>query len=399
MKSVTAPSDLTPEGHREFVVRELGLLERPHDDRFDRIIRLVQRLLDVPVVMVNVMTAHEQRVLASVGCPLDEFALKDSFCAPTVASGVTTIIDDLSANELFSDHPWVTGTEGTRFYAGLPLSTTDGTVVGTFCALDTRPRTLSERDREILADLARWAEDELVRAGDVIEAKQVQRRLLAQHPLSAYGWDLSGASRPRRQVSGDYYDWQEIDGAIQIVLADVMGKGMTAAIVAAGLRALLRSTSRFNSFGEAFRRASIGVSEDLDRAATLVTMFAAQVQARSGDVEWIDAGHGLAAVFTPGADTWQWLRSNDLPLGVTGDETYDVRQAHIEPESTLVVFSDGVLDYFDDDPEAVATCIQQLCDRGNGPHVIVRELISASRGQEVSDDVSVVALKRWPAMG
>lgn len=146
-------------------VRRTGLLGSPPDEAFDRLTRLAQRVLNVPMAMVALIDDQTHYLKSCAGAPGDYRAgdavpLRRSFCQHTVASGEPLVLPDAREDPVFRDHP------GTReldvvAYAGIPLITRDGHAIGTLCAVDTRPRLWTRDQIATLRDLAAAAVTEV----------------------------------------------------------------------------------------------------------------------------------------------------------------------------------------------------------------------------------------------
>ncbi len=163
------------------------------------------------------------------------------------------------------------------------------------CIIDDKPRTLTEGETKLLVDLADWVEKELASDAELLHAAEVQRGLLPQRPPDVPGFEIAGRCIPTRAAGGDFYDWYSLgDGTtFQVVLADVMGKGVGAALIAASVRALLRGASRFNPLDEAVIRTGLSLEADLDELGSFVTLFAVRLRSDDPTVQYVDAGHGL----------------------------------------------------------------------------------------------------------
>ena len=286
----------TVEQSRIEAVRELGLLDTPPEERFDRVVRLAKRLFDVPTVAVNLIDDDRLFVKSAVGgadagtsMPLDL-----AFCRRTVETREALVLTDARLDRDWADHPLVTGDPGIVFYAAWPLAGPGGQVVGALCLIDQQPRALSHGDAALLDDLARWVETELAADADAVQAMEIQRRLLPQKPPDVFGYDIAGRCQPAFNVGGDYYDWHLLDDTmLQITVADVMGKGLAAGMIAAGLRTAMRVTSRNNTLLESVRRTAQGLQDDFDMSGTFATMFTSRLRPQHGHLEYVDAGHGL----------------------------------------------------------------------------------------------------------
>ena len=152
------------ETQRLAALKALGVLDTPPEDRFDRATRLAAALFNVPVALVSLVDEDRQWFKSCFGVEICETPREASFCAHAIAARSMLVVPDALADERFRDNPMVASGPRVRFYAGAPLRTPDGHLVGTLCILDVRPRDLSEAERGLLLDLAATVEGELARA-------------------------------------------------------------------------------------------------------------------------------------------------------------------------------------------------------------------------------------------
>ncbi len=148
-------------------------------DNLDAIARVAQRAFDVPIALVTLLGADEQRFLAHCGTDETGTAREDAFCAYTILGDEVFTVPDASADERFVDNPLVTGPMHVRFYAGAPLMLRPGVRVGSLCLLDTRPRSFSNEDEALLQAMAQVAANELLHRRTVVDLRREQE-LLAQ---------------------------------------------------------------------------------------------------------------------------------------------------------------------------------------------------------------------------
>jgi diguanylate cyclase len=132
----------------------LHLLDTPPEPVFDRVTRLASRMLDVPMALFSLVDADRQWFKSRVGMESAETPREYAFCAHAIGMSTPLVVQDALEDGRFSDNPLVNGPPNIRFYAGVPIRTTAGLAIGTLCALDTRPRTLSEDEAGLLNDLA-----------------------------------------------------------------------------------------------------------------------------------------------------------------------------------------------------------------------------------------------------
>jgi diguanylate cyclase (GGDEF)-like protein len=133
---------------------DFDLLDTPNEEAFDRITRLIRFTFKVPVAFVSLMDAHRLWHKACIGLESGEVERQESFCRYPVASGEPLVIPDAKLDPRVADNPHVTGATGVRFYAGVPLKTGEGHVLGTVCAVDFKPRDFNGEELEVLKDIA-----------------------------------------------------------------------------------------------------------------------------------------------------------------------------------------------------------------------------------------------------
>jgi GAF domain-containing protein len=135
------------------------------DEPFDRLARLAARILDVPISLVTIVEEDRQRFPGQVGlaepwATRRETPLSYSFCKHVVAAGAPVEIVDAREDDRVRDNPAIPEF-GIVAYLGVPLASPDGTVLGSVCAMDQRPRTWTADDRALLTDLCAAAATEV----------------------------------------------------------------------------------------------------------------------------------------------------------------------------------------------------------------------------------------------
>jgi serine phosphatase RsbU (regulator of sigma subunit) len=276
-----------------------------------------------------------------------------------------------------------------RFYAGHPLAARGGERIGTLCILDTKPRELDERQRRMLQDLAGWVQSEIVADSELGDAATVQRTLLPSSVPHLPGYEMAATAIPAGHVMGDLYDWYPTAAGLRLTVADVMGKGLGAALLAAGLRSSLRTLpdrDLLSAVGEAERL----LEADARDLGTFATLFHAEVDAASGVVHFVDAGHSLAYILRAD-DTWEHLRSTGMPLGMGFADGRAVDEARLGDGDIFMVCSDGLLDVLDEgDPLGHV----RRALRDGGVDGAVAEAARLARERSAPDDLTVLAIRR-----
>jgi phosphoribosyl 1,2-cyclic phosphodiesterase/CheY-like chemotaxis protein len=153
------------EAARLSALRELGILDTATEERFDRITRLLAAVLDVPVSLLSLVDQDRQWFKSRVGLSVGETSREASFCAHAILESEPLVVSDTLNEDRFADNPLVRDHPHLRFYAGCPVSLPDGHRIGTLCAIDTRPRELTDDQLQLLRDLTAVVEGELSRSG------------------------------------------------------------------------------------------------------------------------------------------------------------------------------------------------------------------------------------------
>ncbi|GAB5077470.1 PP2C family protein-serine/threonine phosphatase [Arthrobacter sp. AD-310] len=252
--------------------------------------------------------------------------------------------------------------------------------------LQSRINALFRRRPSAAAETA--ARDELQRA------TEVQQSLLPKEDIRVEGYDVAGLFRPSRSVGGDFYDWYQTPGGLHLTFADAMGKGMGAALIAATVRAVMRSTGHRQDLDGAFASASKAIATDLDSSNSFVTLFHARLDAASGKVSYVDAGHGLALHVQAGGAAAR-LPSAGPPVGAWAGTDWPQSTFELAPGDSLVVVSDGVLDVFEsvgDFTEAVRNATQGH----RSAHAASSAIMALAPAETAEDDVTVVVVRRLP---
>jgi formate hydrogenlyase transcriptional activator len=146
-------------------LRKTSLLDSPPEEAFDRLTRLATVVLRVPVAIISLLDRDRQFIKSASGLSgslesLRKTPLEHSFCKHPVGSGEPLVVADNRRHPLVGDYPAVTEL-GLVAYAGIPLVTSQGYALGTFCVLDERPHDWTEEEIEILRVLATSAMSEI----------------------------------------------------------------------------------------------------------------------------------------------------------------------------------------------------------------------------------------------
>jgi excisionase family DNA binding protein len=156
-------ADITAESARLAATRASGLLDTPAHASYDRIVRLASQVLDAPIALITLIDADRQWFKARFGMSMTHTPRSWAFCDHAIVSDAMLVVEDALQDPRFAANPLVTGPEGVRFYAGVPLADPGGFRLGTLCVLDRRPRTLTRDQAWALTELAALAAEEMHR--------------------------------------------------------------------------------------------------------------------------------------------------------------------------------------------------------------------------------------------
>ena len=208
------------ESQRLAALYGLRLLDTPLEERFDRITRLAARLLNVPMSNVSLIDKDRQFNKSYYGSDLNETPRAVSFCAHTILENKPLVVPDARADSRFADNPFVTGKPEIRFYAGHPISAPDGSIVGTLCVADYKPRVPSAEDLQALNDLAQLAQRELL-PQDTQDAFKIQKQAEEMLRLS------EARFREVVDIPGKFVWETELNGTMRYVserVGEVLGR-------------------------------------------------------------------------------------------------------------------------------------------------------------------------------
>ena len=172
-------------------------------------------------------------------------------------------------------------------------------------------------------------------------ANEVQRTLFPRRFPANRGVEFAAECRPARGIGGDYYDVLELpEGRVGFAVADISGKGISAAILMANLQALLRtlacSSRSLAELGASLNRHLHDVTE----GSRFATFFYAEWHAGQRQLRYVNAGHNPPFVF--GSVGCRRLDEAGFPLGLFPDAKIQVGSASFDPGDLLVLYSDGI---------------------------------------------------------
>jgi len=263
-------------------------------------------------------------------------------------------------------------------------------------------KRVAERTEQLKTAMAKQQEEAQERQRieqELRVARLIQQTLLPKSVPELEGYQIAAYYQPAREVGGDFYDSLELpDGRLGLVVGDVSGKGVPAAIVMAATRTMLRAAYRLGSPGEILEQANNILCPEIP-PNMFVTCLIALLDTRTGRLHYANAGHDLP--YLRHADGVSELRATGMPLGLMPSMCYEQKEITLEPGDSVLLYSDGLVEAHDPRREMFGfPRLQGLVGthRSGGSSLIGFLLSELTRftGEdwEQEDDITLVTLER-----
>jgi sigma-B regulation protein RsbU (phosphoserine phosphatase) len=273
-------------------------------------------------------------------------------------------------------------------------------------AITYQASVMMEGDR-----LHRKVRDSELLAQEIEIASSIQQTLLlANAPKDVPDFEIAAFSLPSKQIDGDFHDFfQHPDGTLDVLIGDVMGKGVAAALLGAATKSqFLRATANLalQSNCEAPRpaaivaRAASRLSDRLIMLDRFVTLCYARFDATAGTVTFVDCGHTSMIRETKSRSDCEFFPGVDLPLGVLPNYQCEEQVIDLMPGQTYLLYSDGVTESRSPEgemfgPERLAECVENWSSLG--PPLLVQQIRKEAerftKADRFSDDFTCIALR------
>ncbi len=232
-------------------------------------------------------------------------------------------------------------------------------------------------------------------------AAEIQRQILPFALPTVPGFELIGWNRPARQVGGDYYDLRLIGGdRLSLVVGDVSGKGMAAALMVSTLHSALRLLQGRSGLAPVFLEDLNGHILESGAAKKFITLLLAELEPASGRLTYLNAGHNPGLLLRRDGEVVH-LRATGLPLGLLPDIRYTAGAAEIRPGDLLCIYTDGITEAENPADEEfglprLAACLAEHRERPLCELVAAIDAATSSfaQGLPQRDDQTVVLLRR-----
>jgi serine phosphatase RsbU (regulator of sigma subunit) len=389
--------------------REL-VLDRPLNELF-------QLILDLSIEAVGaergVLMILENTKLVAKAWHGEGFRISTTVRDKVVQEKTSVLVRDLTQDEAFRKQISI-AEQHIQTMMSVPLQTEDQVIGLVYVDSRSFVHEFTPDDLNLLTVLANVAairiehellqqlrEQEERRTQDLKQAAEIQRGILPRGAPAVAGVDLAGHNAPSRTVGGDYYDFITYpDGRVAVVLADVAGKGMSAALLMSNLQARVQILAEDPSD-------LAGLMQRLDQSIAanspenrFVTMFFGLIDPAAGSLDYSNAGHNPPLLIRKSGEQ-EPLEAMGTVLGVIPEIGYEEKREEFRPGDMLVIYSDGVTEA--ESPAGEEFGEQRLADmlvanREKPAAEIVEHVIQAVAewiaGAPPADDVTLLVARR-----
>ena len=258
------------------------------------------------------------------------------------------------------------------------------------------------------------AQEELARAREQeveIGFKIQQTLLLDQPPRDVPGVRVAALTIPSQRIDGDFYDFfKHRDDCLDVIVGDVMGKGIPAALLGAATKShFLQALSRLISLAppgtlpepkDIVTMAHSEVARQLIELESFVTVCYARFDLKNRRVDFVDCGHTTTIHYQASTETCAMLQGMNLPLGVRECEIYDQVRVSLQPGDVLLFYSDGLTETRNSEGELFGIERLAECVRTHGrlePEALIDEIrqaaVAFSNSETFGDDLTCVAVR------
>jgi serine phosphatase RsbU (regulator of sigma subunit) len=231
-------------------------------------------------------------------------------------------------------------------------------------------------------------------------AERIQRALLPRDLPALEGWEIAHDYQPAREVGGDFYDFLPLsDGRLGVIIGDVSGKGIPAALVMANTQSVLRAIARRGDIdpGPVLAEANEVLFTYLP-PNMFATCFYAVLDPTEGRLRYANAGHNLPCCWHEGVATE--LRASGMPLGLMPAMDYEEKERTLAPGDGVFLYSDGLIEAHDPQRGMFGTSrMVEFVGANSGKAKLIDSLLAelkqfAGEGWEQEDDITMLTLRR-----
>ena len=231
-------------------------------------------------------------------------------------------------------------------------------------------------------------------------ARRIQHALLPKDLPELEGWEIARHYQPAREVGGDFYDFLRLeDGRVGLVIGDVSGKGIAAALVMANTQSVLRAVAQREGItpGRVLEEANEVLYAYIPPTMFITCLYAI-LDPESGGLVYANAGHDLPYLHRNSEA--EELRARGMPLGLMPGMDYEEKEVTLEAGDSALFYSDGLVEAHNPKGEMfgfprLRALVAEYGEEPSLEETLLEELYSfVGEGWEQEDDITLLTLKR-----
>lgn len=319
--------------------------------------------------------------------------------------------DDLRFKRDFDD---ITGFQSHSMLTA-PIRNPQKEIIGVVQLINKTNGRFTRRDERLLSAMAAQAaisiENARLYAQEIQQklinqeletARSIQKSFLPQNIPQRPGWEIAAFWRPVREVAGDFYDFYPLDdGRLAVVIADVSGKGVPAALFMSLSVTVLRFAMGLNLTPAALMDQANRTIIAGQESTMFATAFVGYLDSQTGIMEFASAGHNFPLLYRAKTGRCETLQAAGVAMGIFQNVHFNCETTQLGPDDVLVLYTDGLTEAIDPDDEEfgevrlenvltqhAARPAQEIADQ------IVKEVTRFTQDEGIFDDETLVVIKR-----
>lgn len=387
---------------------------RPLEDLFPLILDLAAEAVGSSRGVLMLQESEGLTVRAAKG---SSFQISKTVRDRVLAQKESLLIQDVQLDENLRAQASIVA-QAIRSMIAVPLQTKDKVIGLIYLDSPHMVRPFTREDLSLLTVMANIAairienarlteveHHERLMAREMAQAAEIQKNLLPHVAPNLPGLEVAGFSEACLSCGGDHYDFYEREGRLVLLVGDVAGKGMPAALLMASLQA----------------RVQVLVEEEIDLASMVtrlnriiasncpgnrfITFFICEINRTTGEMSYVNAGHNPPLLIRKNG-ALEHLSGGGMILGIIGKAAYELQTCQMDEDDVLVMFTDGVTeaerpgteDDFGD--ERLAAALQPIAERSPAEMIEqVKAAVTAFAGSVTSSDDFTIVITRKTAIG
>jgi sigma-B regulation protein RsbU (phosphoserine phosphatase) len=386
------------------------------DALFDSILTVARNELGVERGTLYFVDDERREIWAKIAGGLSgeiRLPIGQGLAGSVAATGNEVVIHDAYADPRFDQSTDVRSGFRTRSMLCVPIRNRDQKIVGVLQLLNKTIGSFGQRDLAFLASISDHMAIAMENARmhmEVVEkqrmerelqlGREIQNRLLPVPPSDIAGIELAAQSIPCYEVGGDYYDFLELpNGDLGLVIGDVSGKGVAAALIMSSVQAALRVAAAIEDDLAALVTRLNALIYRNTSGRKYVTFFFGRYTPSTGELRFVNAGHNPP--FITSSDAIEKLDSTGRPIGLLPDSRFEARTVTIPRGATLFLYTDGLNEAADPDEEEfgnerLVETFRAVSSKSAAevPGAVLAKITAFERGAHATDDKTLVVMRR-----